>query len=74
MTVLTIAHPSPNPPSKRDWILHHHFFLNLYVLTVIFFLAMAASHPHLFQPSVTDESEIRKLTASYFLPDCEVLQ
>jgi hypothetical protein len=35
---------------------------------------MAASHPHLFQPSITDESEVCKLIASYFLPDREVLQ
>jgi hypothetical protein len=35
---------------------------------------MAASHPHPFQPLVTDESEIYKLIASYFLPDREVLQ
>jgi hypothetical protein len=37
-------------------------------------LAMAASHPHLFQPSVVDENEIRKLVVSHFLPDREVLQ
>jgi hypothetical protein len=36
--------------------------------------AMAASHPHLFQPSVADESEIRKLVANHFLLDCVVLQ
>jgi hypothetical protein len=35
---------------------------------------MAASHPHLFQPSITDESEIHKLVANHFLPDCVVLQ
>jgi hypothetical protein len=35
---------------------------------------MATSHPHLFQPSVVDEGEIRKLTVNYFLPDHEVLQ
>jgi hypothetical protein len=35
---------------------------------------MAASHPHLFQPSVADENEIRNLVKSYFLPDREVLQ
>jgi hypothetical protein len=35
---------------------------------------MAASHPHLFQPSVSDENEIRKLVASHFLPDHAVLQ
>jgi hypothetical protein len=36
--------------------------------------AMAASHPHLFQSSVTDESEIRKLVANHFLLDRVVLQ
>jgi hypothetical protein len=34
---------------------------------------MVASHPHLFQPSVVDEGEIRKLVVSYLLPDREVL-
>jgi hypothetical protein len=35
---------------------------------------MAASLPHLFQMSVADESEICKLVANRFLPDCAVLQ
>jgi hypothetical protein len=35
---------------------------------------MAASHPNLFQLSITDESEIRKLIVSHFLSDCAVLQ
>jgi hypothetical protein len=35
---------------------------------------MAASHPHLFQPSVADEGKIRKLVACYFLLDREELQ
>jgi hypothetical protein len=35
---------------------------------------MAASHPHLFQSYVVDESEIHKLIANNFLPDCVVLQ
>jgi hypothetical protein len=35
---------------------------------------MAASHPHLFHPSVADENEICKLIKSYFLSDREVLQ
>jgi hypothetical protein len=35
---------------------------------------MAASHPHLFQPSIADESEIHKLVTDHFLPDCAVLQ
>jgi hypothetical protein len=30
---------------------------------------MSASHPHLFQASMTDESEIRKLIVNHFLPD-----
>jgi hypothetical protein len=36
--------------------------------------AMAASHPHQFQSFVADKNEIRKLIASHFLPDYEVLQ
>jgi hypothetical protein len=35
---------------------------------------MAASHPHMFQPSITDEGEIHKLITSYFLPYRKVLQ
>jgi hypothetical protein len=35
---------------------------------------MAASQLHLFQSSVVNESEIRKLVANHFLPDCAVLQ
>jgi hypothetical protein len=35
---------------------------------------MDALHPHLFQPSVTDECEICNLVVSYFLPDREVVQ
>jgi hypothetical protein len=34
----------------------------------------STSHPHLFQPSVSNENEIRKLVASHFLPDHTVLQ
>jgi hypothetical protein len=33
-----------------------------------------ASHPHLFQTSIVDEEELRKLVASSFLPDRVVLQ
>jgi hypothetical protein len=44
------------------------------VLTAILSLAMAASHPHLFQPSVANENEICKLFASHFLLDRTVLQ
>jgi hypothetical protein len=35
---------------------------------------MATSHPHLFQPSVADESEICKLVANHFLLDSTILQ
>jgi hypothetical protein len=35
---------------------------------------LAASHPHLFQSSVRDESEICKLVVNHFLPDPDVLQ
>jgi hypothetical protein len=35
---------------------------------------MAASHLHLFQLSVADESEIRKLVVNHFLPDRAMLQ
>jgi hypothetical protein len=35
---------------------------------------MAASHPHLFQASAVDESEIRKLVVNHFLLDRTVLQ
>jgi hypothetical protein len=37
-------------------------------------LAMATSQPHMFQPSVVDENEIRKLVVSHFLSYREVLQ
>jgi hypothetical protein len=35
---------------------------------------MATSHLHLFQLSVVDESEIRKLVANHILLDCTMLQ
>jgi hypothetical protein len=35
---------------------------------------MAASHPHLFQQSITDESEILQLVTNYFLLDRAVIQ
>jgi hypothetical protein len=35
---------------------------------------MAASHQHLFQSSVIDDSEIHKLVANHFVPDRAVLQ
>jgi hypothetical protein len=36
--------------------------------------AMAASHLHLFQQSIADESEICKLVENHFLWDCIMLQ
>jgi hypothetical protein len=73
--------PLPNLPLKGglDWELHHlflchHFFLNLSALTAAFFPCHATSHPHLFHPSIANESEIRKLVASFLLLDREVLQ
>jgi hypothetical protein len=44
------------------------------MLSHSFCLAMAGSHPHLFQLSVVDKKEIRKLVENYFLPDDVVLQ
>jgi hypothetical protein len=35
---------------------------------------MAASHPHLFQPSIVNEKDIHKLVANRFLPDRAMLQ
>jgi hypothetical protein len=42
--LITIVRPSPNPPLKggldpelNHCFLHHHFFLNLSVLTTLFF-------------------------------------
>jgi hypothetical protein len=35
---------------------------------------MAALHPHPFQQSIVDESEINKLVENHFLPDRVVLQ
>jgi hypothetical protein len=35
---------------------------------------MATSHPHLFEVSIADESEICKLVVDHFLPDCAMLQ
>jgi hypothetical protein len=81
MTLLTIARPSLNPPLKGEWIRNSITPSRTAISPSIFPCSLqsysptvAASHPHLFQPSVTDESEIRKLVASYFLPECEVLQ
>jgi hypothetical protein len=35
---------------------------------------MATSHLHFFQPVITDEKEIHKLVATYFLPDHAMLK
>jgi hypothetical protein len=35
---------------------------------------MVASHPHMFQQSSVDESDILKLVENHFLPDHIVLQ
>jgi hypothetical protein len=35
---------------------------------------MAALHPHMFLPSIVDESEIHKLVANHLLPDHAMLQ
>jgi hypothetical protein len=44
------------------------------LLQRLFFPAMAASHPYLFQPSIADESEIHKLVANHFLSDRAMLK
>jgi hypothetical protein len=44
------------------------------VLLQSFSPVMAASHPHIFQPSITDEREIHKLIVNHFLPDRVILQ
>jgi hypothetical protein len=67
------------------FVLRHHFFSNfstpfasVLVLTSClqqsFPLAIAVSHPHLFQPSVSNENEIRKLVVNHFLLDRAVIQ
>jgi hypothetical protein len=71
--ILAISPPPPFPFS----------FLALFALCALAsilhpkktpFPTMTASHPHLFQQSIADESEICKLVANCFLPDCAVLQ
>jgi hypothetical protein len=67
---------NPNHFSRR----HNLFFLlAISVSSLVLIpclskaLAMAASHPHLFQSSVADESEIRKLVVNHFtrtMPCC----
>jgi hypothetical protein len=80
MTLPTVTRPSPIPPLKGDQIGNSIIASSAISLSIFLSspqsssLAMATSHPHLFQPSVTDEGEICELVASYFLPDCEVLQ
>jgi hypothetical protein len=44
------------------------------VLLKYLFPVVAASHPHLFQPSIADESKICKLVVNHFLPDRTILQ
>jgi hypothetical protein len=81
VTLPTTAHPSPIPPLKGDRI-GNSIIASAATISLSIFscspqsssLSMAASHPHLFQPSVTDDGEIRNLIASYFLPNREVLQ
>jgi hypothetical protein len=80
-TLPTVVRPSPIPPLKGDQIGNSIIASSATISLSIFPCslqssshAMAASHPHLFQPSVTNEGEIRKLVVSYFLPDREVLQ
>jgi hypothetical protein len=80
-TLSTVACPSPIPHLKGDWIGNSIIASSAAISLLILpcspqssSLAMVTSHPHLFQPSVVDEGEIRKLIANYFLHDCEVLQ
>jgi hypothetical protein len=64
MTPLAVMFSLPNPPLKGDQVEEPYHS----------FLTMATSHLHLFQPSVANETEIRKLVVSHPLPDREVLQ
>jgi hypothetical protein len=77
----TITCSLPNPPLKGDWIKNPITPSSTGISPPIFqrflqssSLAMAASHPQLFQPFIADENEICKVIAGHFLPDCEVLQ
>jgi hypothetical protein len=83
LTASTLKKGSDREPDH--FFPRHHFFLNFLApsasalaltscLQQSFPLAMAASHPHLFQPSISDENEMRKLVANHFLPDHAVLQ
>jgi hypothetical protein len=73
-----------DPGEPDHSFLYRHFSFNISVPSASalapsscspqsFSLAMAASHPHLFQPSVSDENEISKLVMSHYLPLCVVL-
>jgi hypothetical protein len=55
-------------------LLHRLFSSNLLCSPQSSALAVAASHKHLFLPSVTNENEFCKLIKSYFLLDPKVLQ
>jgi hypothetical protein len=61
-----------------DSFLRHHFFSKFFATSAFaqqsFSSAMATSHPHLFLPSVSDESEICNLVANHFLLNRAVLQ
>jgi hypothetical protein len=81
VTLLTVACTLSNPPLKGDRIGNPITPSSAAISPPIILrlpqsssFAMAALHPHLFQPSVADENGIRKLIASHFLPDREVLQ
>jgi hypothetical protein len=73
-------HSSLIPPLKEDRIRNHITPSSTFVLAPpscspqSFSLAKAASNPHLFQPSIANENETRKLVASNFHPNRAVLQ
>jgi hypothetical protein len=81
LLLLAITHSLLNPPLKGDRIenpitpsFHCNFSLKLSTLVAFLFLRHGRLTPHLFQPSIADKNEIRKLVANHFLPDHEVLQ
>jgi hypothetical protein len=76
LSLLTVVRSLPNLPLKGDWIGNPITPSSAAISPLIFLHSpqSSSSHPHLLQPSVTNEGEIRKLIVSYFLPDCEVLQ
>jgi hypothetical protein len=73
-------HSSLIPPLKVDRIRNQITPSSTFMLAPLscspqsFSLAMAASNPHLFQPSIANENETRKLVASNFHPNRVVLQ